>query len=527
MGTCPWSMPRLALPARKAAMTPPQRPRARARVRFPRGTAIAILGTRELTAASLRLAQPPRIHGTMLVHDSTLSDLFRLDDGLAPRASGSALYVVLCGDQPMEPPARHDLSGVDVVTFSRGARGVRRVLKTGGVHLELQLPDRMMSTDHGGLALREGKPLLDGSHSKNGVLIHGVRVRSVALAPGDAFVLGSTAFLFGRAERHLDHVDQLAGDVSHRMSPQSADLETLHDPLRRTFAALARLAPLDVPMLLRGATGTGKEVAARAIHERSGRSGAFVAVNCGAIAPAILEAELFGHRKGAFSGAFSDRLGHLRAADHGTLFLDEIGELPTAAQIALLRALQEREVTPVGDSTPIPVDFRLCAATHRDLAAMVTAGAFREDLYARLLGATLHLPTLRERRCDLGLLIRSLLRRHGASEARFTPLAALALVTRPWLLNIRELERTLVVASALAGPQPIDVAHLPAALPKHTAAAAPPLLNERELVRRQELEQLLDQHDHNLTRVAQQLGKDRTQIYRWVRRFGIARVRRS
>src|SRR5262249_49164031 len=151
--------------------------------------------------------------------------------------------------------------------------------------------------------------------------------------------------------------------------------------------------------------------------------------------------ELFGHKKGAFSGAASDRMGHLRTAAHGTLFLDEVGELSLAAQTALLRALQQREVVPVGESLAVPVDFGIIAATHRDLVTMFHQERFREDLYARMQGFTIALPPLRERRFDLGILIATLLRRHDSSgRARVTPTAARALFAYAWPRNVRELE---------------------------------------------------------------------------------------
>ncbi|MBZ0234462.1 MAG: sigma 54-interacting transcriptional regulator, partial [Deltaproteobacteria bacterium] len=305
-----------------------------------------------------------------------------------------------------------------------------------------------------------------------------------------------------------------------------------------------------LPALVLGETGTGKEVMARALHELSQRRGAFVAVNCGAIAGTLVESELFGHRKGAFSGALTDRPGHVRAADRGTLFLDEIAELPPAAQAALLRALQEREVVPVGDSMPVSVDFRLCAATHRDLAAMVAAGTFREDLHARLLGATIHLPPLRDRRGDLGLLVRSLLlRQPDGQRARFSPAAALALVEHAWPRNVRELERVLAMAVTLAGRDPIDLPHLPelvtpslppagsparapdddrpgVALVAAARATPPAELSPDETALKRELVAMLDANDGNVAEVARQMGKDRTQLYRWIRRFGIDRDRR-
>jgi transcriptional regulator with PAS, ATPase and Fis domain len=170
-----------------------------------------------------------------------------------------------------------------------------------------------------------------------------------------------------------------------------------------------RIAPSSVPLLVRGETGTGKELMARAIHEASERRGAFVPVNCGALPRDLLESELFGHRRGAFTGASGDRSGLVRRAHRGTLFLDEIAELPPDSQVALLRVLQEGEVRPVGACEEITVDVRIVAATHQDLRERIASGRFREDLYARIAGFEITMPPLRERREDLGMLIATLL----------------------------------------------------------------------------------------------------------------------
>jgi DNA-binding NtrC family response regulator len=212
------------------------------------------------------------------------------------------------------------------------------------------------------------------------------------------------------------------------------------------FAAALRLcaaaARRDCPVLLRGESGTGKEVAARYLHSRSGRAqGPFVAVNCGALPPGLIESELFGHRKGAFTGAAADHPGRFRQAQGGTLFLDEIGDMPLEAQVRLLRALQEKRVCPVGDSREYPVDFRLVCATHRDLRSLAREGRFREDLLYRLDVMPIALPALRERPGDIPLLLRhflgGLLPPEAAEEAwRAAPPA---LAARQFPGNVREL----------------------------------------------------------------------------------------
>jgi transcriptional regulator with GAF, ATPase, and Fis domain len=286
-----------------------------------------------------------------------------------------------------------------------------------------------------------------------------------------------------------------------------------------------------LPVVFSGESGTGKEILARAVHTLSGRSGAFVAVNCGALPETLVETELFGYRKGAFSGANEDRPGLVRSADQGTLFLDEIGDLPLPSQAAFLRVLQEREVLPVGGTRPIAVDVRLIAATHRDLDALVAEDRFRQDLFARISGLKVTLPPLRERREDLGLLIEALLARTGAppDHGVFDALAARALFRYDWPLNIRELERALAQAVVLAGDAPIGCEHLPDAV---ADALAPPSADDEPLEPeaeaasgdeesrlREELTRLLREHRGNISAVARAKGKARMQIQRWCKRF--------
>ncbi|HKA89025.1 MAG TPA: sigma-54 factor interaction domain-containing protein, partial [Haliangiales bacterium] len=212
--------------------------------------------------------------------------------------------------------------------------------------------------------------------------------------------------LLHRADAELvEHSAELPPDV-----PGFASIVHRSAAMRRLVARARRVAFRRVPVLIEGESGTGKELIARAIHQASAAGGApFIAVNCGALPEGLVESELFGHERGAFTGAVSARLGHFREAHGGTLFLDEVGELPPPAQVKLLRALQEREVTPVGASRPVAVEVRVIAATHRNLLADVAAGRFRADLFYRLAVAVLQVPALRDRPGDLPILVESLL----------------------------------------------------------------------------------------------------------------------
>jgi transcriptional regulator with GAF, ATPase, and Fis domain len=301
--------------------------------------------------------------------------------------------------------------------------------------------------------------------------------------------------------------------------------------LTHALAALEPIARSSVPVVVRGESGTGKELIARAIHQVSGRPGPMLAVNCGAISEKLVESELFGYRKGAFTGAEEDRPGLFRSAERGTLLLDEIADLPEQTQAALLRVLQEQEVVPVGATRPIKVDVRIIAATQTDLKKMVADGHFRADLLARLAGLTIELPPLRERREDLGLLIATLLRRvspHGAGEVVFTAPAARALFAYGWPLNIRELEQALRAAVVLARAGSIELEHLPEDVrqarfraPGNPSEVGVSVLPEEHRRRRDELVDLLRQHEGNVSAVARAIGKTRAQVHRWIRRYAL------
>jgi two-component system NtrC family response regulator len=233
--------------------------------------------------------------------------------------------------------------------------------------------------------------------------------------------------------------------------------------MKDVFRIVEKVADSDASVLISGESGTGKELVARSIHERSSRNSApFVAINCAAIPRELLESELFGHVKGAFTGAIKDKTGKFLQANGGTLFLDEIGELPLELQPKLLRALQERTIEPVGGTTPLKLDVRIIAATNLDLESALSAGSFREDLYYRLAVIPLHLPSLRERREDIPLLLRHFCGKHGAAAVQFDPAALDALLKYHWPGNVRELENLVERALILRTGNTVTPADLPA-----------------------------------------------------------------
>lgn len=300
-------------------------------------------------------------------------------------------------------------------------------------------------------------------------------------------------------------------------------------------ARIGKVAPSMAPVLICGESGTGKELVAQAIHANSHRAdGPWVAVNCGAIPEALIEAEFFGVRKGAYTGAQADREGFFQAASGGTLFLDEIGELPLALQAKLLRAIQERRVRPLGATAEVPVDVRLISATHRPLGSEVASGRFRQDLFYRLNVIDLNLPALRERRADLPALCAALLARI-APECGLPPIALdpqwLAELQRlPLPGNVRELENLLVRAATLgepiAAPAPGPQASR-AALPQSQPAAPTPAQHVTDLpahldrIERELLIAALERTHYNRTAAAQQLGISLRQIRYRIERLGI------
>jgi len=297
-------------------------------------------------------------------------------------------------------------------------------------------------------------------------------------------------------------------------------------------ALLARVARTQAPVLISGESGTGKELAARSIHAASARAdGPFVAVNCGAIPAELIESELFGHRKGSFTGATADHPGLFQAADGGTLLLDEIAELPTPLQVKLLRVVQEKALRPVGATAEQAIDVRLLSATHKDLGQLVEQGRFRADLYYRLVVIEVHIPPLRERREDLLPLAERIVKRlaeaQGSAGAVLTDAARQALLAHPFPGNVRELENVLERAVTLAGDAPIEAEHVrvrrePVA---EATAAADPAAADLEAqvagVQRQAIEAALAKTGNNRTAAARLLGMTLRQLRYRIAKLGI------
>jgi len=323
--------------------------------------------------------------------------------------------------------------------------------------------------------------------------------------------------------------------------------------MRRIFRLVSKVARSDSTVLLTGESGTGKELVARALHLQSRRSnGPFVPVNVGALPESLIESELFGYARGAFTGATTDRPGLIEAAEGGTLFLDEIGDMPMASQVRLLRTLEGNEVRRLGETSSRLVDVRVIAATHRDLQRMAAQGRFREDLYYRLNVVHIQLPPLRERREDIGLLASYFLDRIARREGRtlrFSPAAAALLERYDYPGNVRELENAVEHAFAVADgdvilpddlPGPVRAPRLltqsrhdgnseaPDALATAPAAGAAPEASPRDgwtiaEVEKEHIQRVLERHRGNATAAAKQLGISRTTLWRKLRLYGLKR----
>jgi DNA-binding NtrC family response regulator len=434
------------------------------------------------------------------------------------------LLLALDSAHPLAGSARYPLGRAIAATLGR-APGRRFAAEdtAAGRQIAIGFPDAWMSKEHVRLERVGGRWHVVDLGSKNGTLVNGKRIERVPLAPGDVLEIGRIFFRYGEGP-----VDDEPVDSAH-LAAAMPDLPTWNPALAHAFGRLQPIARSAVPVVIQGESGTGKELVARSIHQVSGRTGPMLAVNCAAIAGNLVESELFGHRRGAFTGADEDRPGLFRSADRGTVVLDEIGDLPKPAQAALLRVLQEHEVVPVGGARPMRIDVRVVAASQEPIEALVERGRFRADLYARLSGVTVELPPLRDRMDDLGLLVASLIRRLFADRAERVVLsiaAARAMFAHRWPLNVRELEQALRSAIVLAGERAVEVEDLPEQVRRATWAREPTPSEQKDPAqanadRREHLVALLEQNAGNVSAVARALGKTRAQVHRWIRRYAL------
>jgi DNA-binding NtrC family response regulator len=383
----------------------------------------------------------------------------------------------------------------------------------------LALPDHTVSRVHCILDLAEGAGpcFVRDAGSRNGTFLNGARIADIGCVLRSQAVLriGDVLMVYERA------AEGLPGSET-----EAAELPGTSVAAMRLRAAVQQIARGTAPVLVVGETGTGKEYVARALHRLSGRGGPFLAVNCAALAPQLIESQLFGHARGAFTGAHTASPGLFRSAAGGTLLLDEIGELPLELQPKLLRVLQENEVHPVGESRPVRTDVRVVAATLVDLELAVESGRFRRDLYARLRLAEITVPPLRDRRADV-LSWFALLGRRWATEGEAAPGLTPDLVERLLLDAFPENLRTLDRYSHLAVRQrdaflealraPVPASDETSEAPAPSAAPRPPKPTREEMV------ELLAKHEGSVHAVARALARDRKQVYRWLAEYGLQR----
>jgi DNA-binding NtrC family response regulator len=445
------------------------------------------------------------------------------------------------------PPAQADLAGL-VLLYADDFERLPPAYVLGAPELvigrdpaaDVAIARGAVSRRHARLTRRGDRWILADLGGRNGTLVNGELVREAALEHLDVIRFGDAIFQFvereaeGYARHRIDGA--LVDPVTSAARPAGGAGRVVGGyQIQRIAAELRQVAKSELSIVLLGESGTGKEVFAEQVHDWSGRRGPLLTVNCSAIPATLIEAELFGHKRGAFSGADRDRPGLVRAAHGGTLFLDEIGDMPLEAQAKLLRVLQSKEVTPLGATSPERVDVRFVCATHRDLVEMQQGGRFRRDLFARLNEFSATLPPLRRRKEDLYALCLALAARHGQPDAEVTLPFMIGLCHHDFPYNVRELEALIKRWAALGAGPVLDESALGDAIrsraeprPSDKPPPTPGADTTLDAIPRgvapsaQHLRDLLARHHGNIAAVARELGRDRSLIHRWLNRHGIA-----
>ncbi len=432
--------------------------------------------------------------------------------------AGNAGLLVLYADNNAQLPAGYALPESDV-SVGREAPAT------------VQIPVSAISRLHATLSRERGGYRITDCGSTNGTLLDGRRVLSARLEDNQELRLGDAILKFIPSDFAAYQRYRLDGRLepgARRLSPPDSELIGGYQ-MDRIGGELSKIARSTLSVMLLGESGTGKEVAARQLHRWSQRRGRFCAINCAAIPQNLIESELFGYKRGAFSGADRDKPGLIQAADGGTLLLDEIGDMPAAAQAKLLRVLQAKEVFPVGATRAESVDVRVVCATHRDLTQLQAEDRFRADLFARLNEYQVRLPPLRDRKEDVYLLLKTLFARHGRAEMEPTFSTMTALLHYDWPYNVRELEACAKRAVALTSGASMTVELLPDALSDAMLDYGSRTPSEADLSSegtsraptREELITLLRVHSGNVAAVGRELGKARMQVHRWLKRYDL------
>jgi DNA-binding NtrC family response regulator len=493
-----------------------------------------VLSNRDASAKPAKNALPVR-------RDASISGSGRLTIGTlrVPVARDSFVFGLCCATELMSEPADPstallaapqtlELGVLDLAVVSGPDSGKAQRIGPGRVRIgtspkaEVSLSDPTVSRLHVEIDIGRHQFFVRDLESTNGTFIDAIRVFEVALS-------SATLLRIGNSVLRLE-LSNTAAFLELSRANQFGSMLGSSPVMRRVYAILERAALSDATLLIQGETGTGKEVAARAVHEASDRARApFVAIDCGAIAENLMESELFGHTRGAFSGAVQDRAGLFEQAEGGTLFLDEIGELPLALQPKLLRALETREVRRVGSNVAKRIDVRVIAATNRSLARNVNEGTFREDLYYRLAVVEVELPPLRARREDIPVLARHFYRVFSGSDAELPRELLVTLLGRAWPGNVRELRNFIERSVALGWAERHAISAQRASdIPPGLEALVPveqPLKEAREAWNKQfeilYTTAVLKRAQGNVTRAAELAGVTRRSLHRLIAAHGI------
>jgi two-component system, NtrC family, response regulator GlrR len=461
------------------------------------------------------------------------------DDDDSTRATSLELKPLRPTAQPPPPAKRPDDKTMQVGSGYRLAPSVegfaltwksQRVVVTDGKAQvgsgegnTLVIDDPTVSRFHCELRIEDNRVMVRDLGSTNGTFIDGVRIRDGYLKDGSRLKLGTAEVEFKlEGTRHFLDVSD-ASTFGELVGPSAV--------MRLLFNVLEKAARTDTTLILDGETGTGKTRAASAIHEKSGRANKpFLVVDCGALPPTLLEAELFGHEKGAFTGAVNRRVGVFEEAEGGTVLLDEIGEMPLELQPRLLRVLEEKQIKRLGQNKFTPIDVRILAATHRDLRAEVNAGKFRADLYFRLAVVRVTVPSLRERLADLPAIARTVLGQLGATARThprlFEETFLKSLMRAAWPGNVRELRNYLERCMLFDEEMPLG-----SATASESSESTPESWNGMSLTsarqrtieqfERAYLEQLLQRYEGKVSQAAKEAEVDRVYLYRLLRKYGI------
>jgi two-component system NtrC family response regulator len=441
------------------------------------------------------------------------------------------VLLVVEDDEGLQRQLKWAYEGYEVVCASdrAGAIEALRAREPAVVTLDLGLPPDPDGTDEGFAALEEILRLKPDTK----VIVasgHGAResaLKAIAMGAYDFYKKPVDIDELGLIVDRAFHLHEIEAE-NRRLESGSADtvlgsIVTAAPEMQKVAKTIERVASADVSVMLLGASGTGKELLARAVHEKSGRKGEFIAINCAAIPENLLEAELFGYERGAFTGAVKSNVGKIELAQGGTLFLDEVGDIPLPLQVKLLRFLQERVIERIGGRTGIAVDTRIVCATHQDLEAMIAGGRFREDLYYRLAEIVVKIPSLAERSGDAVLLARHFVNRFGrelnAGVQSLSAEALAAIDAYGWPGNVRELENRIKRAVIMTDGKSVSAADLDLPGSAEEQPCAINLRAAREVADRRAIRQAMSRTDNNISGAAKLLGVSRPTLYDLLKQY--------